>query len=239
MAQTQLIRVLGGGASLLTFLALTLSRLSAAARVSAMEARPSSLQQVWSLSSWQSRLQPHHLTCPLLLNLSTLPGFGLAQPGLSSSVPPQQQEHLGVICCSAHLSKLGVLRLSRSPAAAAPSAASSASLPAAGAASAFLLPPILALGSGAGQEPLAAAPDSCCLVLCLVTLAGALEAAGAAPPLADCWLLPAQAGWVVGCAAAGCARCCCSCQPATTLRGLCLTSFALPFLGWPAPQQQD
>ena len=48
--EIQLTRVLGGGASVLTFFALNLSRLSAAARVSAMEARPSSLQQVWSLS---------------------------------------------------------------------------------------------------------------------------------------------------------------------------------------------
>ncbi len=57
MAQIQLTRVLGGGASLLTFFALTLRRLSAAARVSAMEARPSSLQQVWSPSDWHARLQ--------------------------------------------------------------------------------------------------------------------------------------------------------------------------------------
>ena len=66
----------------MTFFALTLSRLSAAARVSAMEAKPSSLQQVWLLSGWHrrlpSRLQPHILKDPLLFDLSTLSGSRLA-----------------------------------------------------------------------------------------------------------------------------------------------------------------
>ena len=240
MVQIQLTRVLGAGASLLTFFALNLSRLSAAARVSAMEARPSSLQPVCRSSNDNKDCNPDRN--PML-------PWPLAPPSQHSTcfrwtahvsqIP--QQEHPEAICSSAHLSKLGVLCLSRSPAAAGSSAASPGSLPAAGAASAFLLPPFLALGSGSGQEPPAAEVDGCCLLLCRVTLAGVLDAGGATPSLAGCWLSPAQAGWGMGCAAAGCTRCCCccSCQPATTLRGLCLMSLAFPFLWWPAAQQQD